>query len=264
VLRHILTTSTEAPPLKVEVGKILYEQPLTIEDMAPKRNKKPIPHKKQKSNSNKTTWIAIGAIAIIIVVFGALAASGVLGNKGIGTTNPSPTPISTKIPSSADPYANATSVLLHTNMGDITVKLRNDMPITTSNFINLVQQGKYDNTIFHRAMAGFMIQGGDPTGNGYDPSIPNIQDEFTTTNHNYNGTIAMANMGQPNSGNSQFFINVADNNNRYSSFDSTYPAFGKVVSGMDVVMAISKVPVDTNNNDKPLQNVTLINATVLH
>jgi cyclophilin family peptidyl-prolyl cis-trans isomerase len=111
-------------------------------------------------------------------------------------------------------------------------------------------------------MAGFMIQGGDPTGTGYgDQSIPDIKDEFTTTNHNYNGTIAMANKGAPDTGSTQFFINVADNTD--PTFDSNYPAFGKVISGMDVVMAISKVQVDSNNNDKPLQNVTLISASVL-
>ena len=75
----------------------------------------------------------------------------------------------------------------------------------------------------------------------------------------------MANTGAANSGSSQFFINVDDNNNRYSSFDSSYPAFGKVVSGMDVVMAISKVPVEdaSSENYKPVQDVTLISATVL-
>ena len=64
-------------------------------------------------------------------------------------------------------------------MGDITIELRNDKPITTSNFIHLIQQGTYNNTIFHRVIAGFMIQGGDPTGTGYgDPSIPTIKDEI--------------------------------------------------------------------------------------
>jgi peptidylprolyl isomerase len=107
-----------------------------------------------------------------------------------------------------------------------------------------------------------MIQGGDPTGTGYgDPSIPTIQDEIGSNNHNYNGTIAMANTGQPNSGSSQFFINVADNNNRYSTFDTSYPVFGKVISGMDVVMNISKAA--TNSNDKPLTNVTLISASII-
>ncbi len=235
--------------------------------MAPK-NHKQLKKKQQKhkidSSSNRTTWMAIGVIAVVIIIFGVVAASGVFGNKG--TTSPSPTPAPTLIPASAEPYANATKVLLKTSMGDIAIELRNDMPITTSNFINIVSQGKYSNTIFHRVMEGFMIQGGDPTNTGYgDQSIPTIRDEFTTTNHNYNGTIAMANTGQPNSGSSQFFINVADNNNRYSTFDSIYPAFGRVVSGMDVVMAISHVPVvDASKEDfKPVQDVTLISATVL-
>ncbi len=75
-----------------------------------------------------------------------------------------------------------TKVLFQTNMGDITIELRNDMPITTGNFKNLVQKGTFNNTIFHRVIKGFMIQGGDPTGTGYgDPSIPDIKDEFTTT-----------------------------------------------------------------------------------
>ena len=85
-----------------------------------------------------------------------------------------------------------TKVLLHTNMGDITIALRNDMPITTGNFKKLVLQGTYNGTIFHRVIPGFMIQGGDPTGTGYgDPSIPDIKDEFTKTNRNDRGTISM-------------------------------------------------------------------------
>ena len=89
-----------------------------------------------------------------------------------------------------------TKILFHTTMGDITIALRNDMPITAGNFKNLVQKGIYNGTIFHRVIAGFMIQGGDPTGTGYgDPSIPNIKDEFTKDNHNVRGTIAMANAG---------------------------------------------------------------------
>jgi peptidylprolyl isomerase len=239
--------------------------------MAPKKYKqkqkqtshKPQP-KKAKHNSNKSTWIAIGIIAIIVIVFGAVAASGLMGNNG--STNPTTTPAPTLIPASADPYANSTHVQLQTSMGSITVALRNDMPITTTNFIDLVNQGTYNNTIFHRIIAGFMIQGGDPTGTGYgDQSIPNIQDEFTTTNHNNNGTISMANTGAKNSGSSQFFINVADNGNNAidqqgTKFDTAYPSFGKVISGMDVVMAISNVQ---TSSDKPVQGVTLIGAAVI-
>ncbi len=73
----------------------------------------------------------------------------------------------------SDEYTNGIKILFQTSMGDITLQLRNDMPITTNNFKNLVQQGKYNGTIFHRVIAGFMVQGGDPTGTGYgDSSIP--------------------------------------------------------------------------------------------
>ncbi len=154
-------------------------------------------------------------------------------------------------------YINGVKVLLHTNMGDITIQLRNDMPITTGNFKNLVQKGTFTGTIFHRVIEGFMIQGGDPTGTGYgDPSIPDIKDEFTRTNRNDRGTISMANAG-PNTGSSQFFINQANNN----FLDSKHPAFGKVISGMEVVDAIAKVK--TNSKDKPLTNVTIITASIV-
>ena len=150
-------------------------------------------------------------------------------------------------------------VLLVTSMGNITIELRDDMPITTTNFKKLVQQGVYDDTIFHRLVDGFMIQGGDPTGTGYgDPSIPNIQDELPDNNKNDRGTIAMANKGKdyPNSGSSQFFINLVDNN----YLDSIHPVFGRVIKGMDVVDQIAKVEVDINSNYRPLQDVTLIKA----
>jgi peptidylprolyl isomerase len=156
-----------------------------------------------------------------------------------------------------DSYANGVKVLLHTNMGDITIQLRNDMPITTGNFKNLVEKGTFNGTIFHRVIKGFMIQGGDPTGTGYgDPSIPDIKDEFTRKNYNDRGTIAMANAG-PNTGSSQFFINLVDNN----FLDSKHPQFGKVISGMEVVDAIAKVR--TNPNDKPLKEVMIVTASVV-
>ena len=149
-----------------------------------------------------------------------------------------------------------TKVLLHTSMGDITIALRNDMPITTGNFKKLVQQGTYNGTIFHRVIPGFMIQGGDPTGTGYgDPSIPDIKDEFTRKNRNNRGTIAMANAG-PNTGSSQFFINLVNNN----YLDDKHPQFGKVVAGMEVVDAIARVRTDPR--DKPVKPVTIINASM--
>ena len=129
-------------------------------------------------------------------------------------------------------------------MGDITIQLRTDKPITTANFIKIVQKGWYDGTIFHRVIAGFMIQGGAIT-----QTIPTINDEIGTNNHNTKYTIAMAKTSSPNSATSEFFINVADNSGipiRWHTFDGTYTVFGTVISGQNVVDAIANAPVTTN------------------
>jgi Peptidyl-prolyl cis-trans isomerase (rotamase) - cyclophilin family len=101
-----------------------------------------------------------------------------------------------------------------------------------------------------------MIQGGDPTGTGCGGPGYKIQDEFTKTNRNDRGTIAMANAG-PNTGGSQFFINLVNNN----YLDKHHPAFGKVISGMEVVDEIAKVK--TNYSDRPLEDVVIVKATLL-
>jgi peptidylprolyl isomerase len=150
-----------------------------------------------------------------------------------------------------------TKVQLQTTLGNITIQLREDMPITAGNFRSLVEKGIYNGTIFHRVIKNFMIQGGDPTGTGCgDPSIPEIKDEFTKSNHNDRGTIAMANAG-PNTGSSQFFINQVDNN----YLDSKHPVFGTVTSGMDVVDKIACVKKD--RNDKPTEKVVIVKAEML-
>ncbi|MDO8459753.1 MAG: peptidylprolyl isomerase [Nanoarchaeota archaeon] len=146
-------------------------------------------------------------------------------------------------------------VLLHTNMGDIKIELSSNMPITTGNFEKLVGQGFYDGIIFHRVIDGFMIQGGDPTGTGMGGPSYNIKDEFKG-NSNVRGTISMANSG-PNTGGSQFFINLIDN----TFLDSKHPVFGKIVEGMDVIDKIAKVK--TDSNDKPSQEVKIIKATIV-
>jgi peptidylprolyl isomerase len=153
-------------------------------------------------------------------------------------------------PSSSDEPAG--KVLLQTSMGDITIQLRDDRPITTSNFKNLVQQGFYDGTIFHRVVADFVVQGGMNTS----ASVATIPDEVGSNNHNDRGTVAMAKTSQPNSATSQFYINVKDNN----SLDSGYTVFGTVISGMDVVDAISNVPV---NGEQPVTDVVLIKAEII-
>lgn len=151
--------------------------------------------------------------------------------------------------------SGSNTVVLRTSMGDITIELYNDMPITTGNFKNLVKRGVYDGTIFHRVIKDFMIQGGDPTGTGYgDPSIPAIADEFTNHNRNDRGTVAMANAG-PNTGSSQFFINLVNNN----YLDTKHPVFGHVINGMNAVDAIGNVATNSTN-DRPLQPVTILTA----
>lgn len=151
---------------------------------------------------------------------------------------------------------SVTKVLLETSMGNITLELYSDMPITTGNFQSLVEKGFYDGVIFHRIIDDFMIQGGDPEGTGMGGPGYNIADEFTDHNRNDRGTISMANSG-PNTGGSQFFINLVDNN----YLDDRHPAFGKVIEGMDVVDAIGKVK--TDSSDRPLQEVKIIRASVV-
>ena len=104
-------------------------------------------------------------------------------------------------------------VMLETNKGNIVIELYAEMPVTAGNFKKLVSEGFYDNVIFHRVIEGFMIQGGDPTGTGMGGPGYNIKDEFTRSefDKNLRGTIAMANAG-PNTGGSQFFINLVSNN----------------------------------------------------
>ena len=146
-----------------------------------------------------------------------------------------------------------------TSRGIFKIELFEDkMPITTKNFIDLAENGFYDGTKFHRVIGGFMIQGGDPLskddskkfmwgtgGPGYK-----IKDEFAAGLSNVRGTIAMANAG-PNTGGSQFFINVVDN----TFLDGKHPVFGKVVEGMNVVDEI--VAVQTDGLDKPVEDVVV-------
>jgi peptidylprolyl isomerase len=192
---------------------------------------------------------------LMIVVLLAVSTIAVVGYiiLGLGTSGNS----------SGDDLPKTNKVMFVTSMGNILIELRDDMPITTNNFKKLVHEGIYNDTIFHRVVNLpqnlVIIQGGDPTGTGYgDPSIPNIQDEFTDNNKNERGTIAMANTGTPNSGSSQFFINGAYN----SHLDEVHPVFGKVIEGMDVVDAILQV--DTDENNRPIDDVVLLTAEFVY
>ena len=159
-----------------------------------------------------------------------------------------------------------------TNRGTFTLELFEDtMPVTAGNFITLAEEGFYNGIQFHRIIPGFMIQGGDPItktdefmrygtgGPGYSIPDEHVAGEYLT---NVRGTISMANSG-PNSGGSQFFINVADNVNL--DFDkeplsSQHPVFGRVLSGMDIVDAISEV--ETNERDLPTDPVVIESVSI--
>jgi peptidylprolyl isomerase len=147
-------------------------------------------------------------------------------------------------------------VQLETSRGNVVIELDSNMPITAGNFEALVSKGFYDGTIFHRVISGFMIQGGDPEGTGMGGPGYEIKDEFTKNNENNRGTISMANAG-PNTGGSQFFINLVDNN----FLDSKHPVFGRVIEGMDVVDEIASV--STDSNDRPIEEVKILKARMI-
>jgi peptidylprolyl isomerase len=156
------------------------------------------------------------------------------------------------------------TITLHTTKGDIGIELLTDStPNTAANFEKLAKEGFYDGTKFHRVIADFMIQGGDPQtkddtlqerwgtgGPGYQ-----FEDEITPTNRNDRGTISMANSG-PNTNGSQFFINVKDNN----FLDGKHTVFGRVSAGMEVVDAIEQVA--TSASDRPIEPVIIQSVSV--
>jgi len=169
-----------------------------------------------------------------------------------------------KTMSESNPHA-----IIKTNYGDIELELYADqMPITVGNFVKLADEGFYNGTKFHRVIDGFMIQAGDPNTKGENESIYGtggpgytIKDEFVEGEQltNTRGSIAMANTGQPNSGGSQWFINLADNTpldfNVPDPNNSAHPVFGRVVSGMDVVDEIGSVA--TKPGDIPAEPVII-------
>ena len=149
------------------------------------------------------------------------------------------------------------------NGGIIDIELYEDKaPITCANFKKLVERGFYDGLIFHRVIAGFMIQGGDPTGTGCGGSEENIKGEFLANGikneiSHVRGVISMARSQNMNSASSQFFIMHADG----KFLDGQYAAFGKVVSGIEVVDEIAGVK--TNFSDRPLIDMRMKKVSII-
>jgi cyclophilin family peptidyl-prolyl cis-trans isomerase len=266
--------------------KCLNKKTMAISDMPSSRrfkknqNQKKIQYSKPHRKNRNKIYIAIGIISVAAVVVAAflfLDQNALFSAQPSNTSSPSPTSNAPMIPSAtaaplttpAGEYsASGTRVLLVTSMGNITIQMRDDKPITTQNFVNLVKQGFYDGTIFHRVIAGFMIQGGE----NQSINVPSIPDEIGNDNRNLPYTIAMAKTSAPNSATSQFFINVVDNGNNVvdssgTKFDSVYTVFGTVISGQSVVNAIANAQVTTNpntgENSQPVNPVTITKALII-
>ena len=149
------------------------------------------------------------------------------------------------------------------NGGIIDIELYEDKaPITAANFKELVSNGFYDGLIFHRVIAGFMIQGGDPTGTGCGGSGKNIKGEFLANGFNNpisheRGVISMARSQNFSSASSQFFIMHADG----KFLDGQYAAFGKVISGMETVDEIAGIK--TDYSDRPVIDMRIKKATLI-
>ena len=224
-------------------------------------------------------------IIILLVITGVLVSGiaiwlggGLASNEIELTTTSESDLVEPLVPEQLEDYeADITNdmnpvAVLETNKGTVEIELfQNTMPITAGNFAKLVDEGFYDGIKFHRVIDGFMVQGGDPLtktedtmrygtgGPGYSIPDEHVSGKLLT---NTRGTISMANSG-PNSGGSQFFINLVDNSNLdfdKAPLSSKHPVFGQVIEGMDVVDAIAEV--ETGPSDLPLEPVVIEKATI--
>lgn len=142
-------------------------------------------------------------------------------------------------------------------------------PNTVANFVNLVESGFYNDNTFHRLVPGFVLQGGDPDGDGTGGPGYTIKGEFSENGYGKNtlkhdkGVVSMARTNIPNSAGSQFFIVLDDTKTIHASLDNKYAAFGKVIEGMDIIENIEKnATVKDNQTGKLKKNITIKNATV--
>lgn len=169
----------------------------------------------------------------------------------VQSPNPAPKPESAAPVDSANPQ-----VVMETDSGTIVLELfPKEAPVTVENFLKLVNKKFYDGLIFHRVIPGFMIQGGDPKGDGSGGPGWTIKGEFGVRKH-LRGTLSMARRSDPNSAGSQFFICVA----AAPHLDGQYAAFGQVLSGIEAVDKI--VSVTRDDNDRPLAPIHIVRAYV--
>lgn len=240
--------------------------------MSKKKNKKSNPHSapqpKAKSTQpakqmNPLVW-GIGAIVVVAVL---IIAAVVLTQKPTTTSgaqssaNPTATTSAeTYTPPALEKDVTYTARIDVKDYGTITVELDQEAaPITCANFVELANSGFYDGLTFHRIEPGFVIQGGDPNGNGTGGSEHDIVGEFAENGYkndlsHVRGTISMARANDPNSASSQFFIMHQDN----TGLDGKYAAFGTVTDGMDVVDAICEDASNGTLSENPVINSVTI------
>ncbi len=159
------------------------------------------------------------------------------------------------------------NVKFETSMGDILLKLNSEKaPETVKNFISYVEEGHYTDTIFHRIINNFMVQGGGHAADMSQKPCPRtVKNEANNGLKNNNGTVAMARTNDPHSASAQFFINVADNDFLNFTAESAsgwgYAVFGEVIEGMDVVNAMKEVK--TGAQDVPADTILITSAHVV-
>ena len=204
----------------------------------------------------------IAAAAIVAIIAGA-GLYTYISNRGSTTTQESTSCTTGTLVLGAP---KGTYAKINTSLGCIEVQLYpSAAPKTVANFVNLSQTGFYNNLVWHRIVKGFVIQTGDPNtknggGNrslwGTGGSGKTVPLEINSTLHNDYGYLGMARSTDPNSGSSQFYINLANN----TSLNGQYTVFGKVISGIDVALAIGKVTV--NSTDQPITPVFVTSITI--
>jgi cyclophilin family peptidyl-prolyl cis-trans isomerase len=226
--------------------------------------------------TSRRAWLAA---AIALFAFALSACSGNEANKNTAATpnRNSATPNANTAPP-ATPTANANqaaaitgqkhTVLIETGMGKIRIELLDkDAPVTAENFRKLAESGFYNGLIFHRTINGFMIQGGDPNGNGTGgrtadgKALPNEINRTSALYQNgyHRGDVAMANRGTPETATSQFFIMHRDR--PLTQLPANYTVFGRVVDGLDVVDKIASAP-NEGGSDRPASPVKMTKVTV--
>ncbi len=220
------------------------------------KKKKPV---KPKSTI-KPSYVIAAAVALIIAGTGWYVYSSSQSGSSTGATT-------TNTSAATNATANPIYARLDTSLGSFEVELfPAGAPKTVTNFVNLVKSGFYSNLVWHRIVAGFVIQTGDPNtkdggGNrslwGTGGSSQRVPLEVNPQLHNYVGYLGMARSQDPNSGSSQFFVNLANN----TRLDGQYTVFGRVISGMDVVFSIGNVPV--NAQSQPVSAIYLTKITIL-